>query len=58
MLIVEDEDNELSEISCPKNCEKEVQIVFQSFQYSSDPDDSDGAFSLLQDEIGDNPEYR
>lgn len=60
MLIVEDdstlpENSALSAVSCPENCDKEVQIVFQSFQYA---DDDDAAFTAFQKDIHDAGSFR
>ena len=60
MLIVEDDPNlpeneAVSAVSCPNNCDKEVQIVFQSFQYAND---DDAAFTVFQNDIGDDQSFR
>lgn len=60
MLIVEDdpslpENAAISAFSCPNNCDREVQVVFQSFQYA---DDDDAAFAVLQKDIHDDEGFR
>lgn len=57
MLIVEDEPSApgVSAYSCPDNCDREVQIVFQSFSYS---DDDDAGYAVLQRDIHDDEKFR
>ena len=59
MLIVEDNPDkiasELEAISCPNNCENDLQFVLQSLQYASI---DDGDFAALQKEIGDYEGFR
>ena len=56
MLIVEDDPNhEISSYSCPNNCNREVQITFQSFQYA---DTDDAAFPVVQRDIQDDISFR
>nr|XP_018667701.1 putative multicopper oxidase GMC1 isoform X1 [Ciona intestinalis] len=59
MLIVEDDPSlmstELASVSCPDNCEHDVQILLQTFQYNSD---EDSGYSILQREIHDYEGFR
>jgi len=56
MLIVEDDvSEEIAQYSCPQNCNREVQIVFQSFQYAND---DDAAFTSFQKDINDDKSNR
>jgi len=60
MLVVEDdpdlaENKEISAVSCPDNCGKESQVVFQSFQYAND---DDAAFVAIQRDIHDDESFR
>ena len=56
MLIVEDDvSEEIAQYSCPHNCNREVQIVFQSFQYAND---DDAAFTSFQKDINDDKSNR
>ena len=56
MLVVEDEaEDEIARYSCPRHCDREVQIVFQSFQYAND---DDAAFASFQKDINDDKANR
>ena len=56
MLIVKDDPKqEISGYSCPYNCDREVQITFQSFQYA---DTDDAAFPVVQRDIEDDESFR
>jgi len=56
MLIVEDNvEDEISQFSCPNNCDREVQVVFQSFQYAND---DDAAYTSFQKDIKDDKSNR
>jgi len=60
MLIVEDdptaeENAAVSAVSCPDHCDRETQIVFQSFQYAND---DDAAYAVFQRDIQDNEAFR
>uniref|UniRef100_H2YB99 Plastocyanin-like domain-containing protein n=1 Tax=Ciona savignyi TaxID=51511 RepID=H2YB99_CIOSA len=59
MLIVEDApasmSMELASVSCPGNCQHDVQIVLQTFQYTHD---EDSGFAMLQRDVHDYEGFR
>jgi len=59
MIIIEDDPKtmspELDAASCPNNCDNDIPMVFQLFQYRSD---EDGSFSVAQKDIHDDDMFR
>jgi len=59
MIIIEDDSKtmspELDAASCPNNCDNDIPMVFQLFQYRND---EDGSFSETQKEVHDNEAFR
>ncbi|CAK8689527.1 unnamed protein product [Clavelina lepadiformis] len=59
MIVVEDNPAEMSTdldaVSCPNNCENDLQMVLQLFQYSTD---EDGSFSVAQEDLHDYEGFR
>ena len=59
MIVVEDDpaqmSTDLDAVSCPNNCENDLQMVLQLFQYSTD---EDGSFSVAQKDLHDYEGFR
>jgi len=57
MIIVEDEEKEVSEqlrsVSCPWNCQHDLQLIFQPLLVYAEKGTGGKSFSKLQQKIGD-----